>query len=99
MKKTMKLFVLWIIVFALFTAAILFSSTMYAMDNHLPKKDLPEQVKLILDVVILVIFCPTLAFIGKCAKNENENDIERITRMLLLFLFVVAVGNVISIIF
>jgi len=85
MKKARKLFILWIIVFALFTAAILFSSTMYAMENHLPKKDLPEQAKLILDVVILVIFCPTLAFIGNMRKKRTRTILRELHECFCCF--------------
>ena len=98
-KKIIKLFVIWLILFALFTAAILFLSSMYVFEHHLEKRDLPGQYKLAISYILVLLFCPSLAIIHRCAQKANVKTIKTSSLSLLLFLLIASIGSVISALF
>ena len=96
-KKAIKLFLIWIIAFAIFTYTVSFSASVYTLEHHLVNKDLPDQVKLIISGVLLLFFCPSLVFVYRSAKIENKRGIQKISAFLLLFLCIASIGCIISV--
>lgn len=71
-KKSIKYFVAWIIAFFTLGVTLLVSSIYYAVTNNLESMDLPENVKPIVGICVLLLSCPTLYAVHIIAKKKKQ---------------------------
>ena len=97
-KKTIKLFVIFLILFLSAGFIIGIYSTIYSVHNHLDSVDLPAQSKLIIGIIILFIFDPLLLCICWSAKCEHQKTLLMISLVFLLIMSTCAISEIVEII-
>ena len=99
LKKSLKLFVAFWVVFFCLGICIGINSTLYAVRNNLDVMDLPVQSKLIIGVVCLAVFCPWLLVCSHYAKKEKEKAVRVISIILCLHILVCTLAMMYPLIF
>ena len=98
-KKAPRLFAVWILAFTFFCAIVSILASNYSYENQLVEKDLPEPIKLILSVVLLFVYCPSLLVIHNYAKQEQLLKTKRRSLFLFVTIAIAALGTIVTIIF
>lgn len=96
-KKSIKYFVAWIIAFFALGIIILAFSINHAITNNVDSMDLPENIKLIIGVFVLLLGCPTLYAVHIIAKKEKARIIMAVSLFLLIFICVCILSTIIPI--
>lgn len=97
-KKSIKLFIIFLILF--FSAGVIIGicSTIYSVRNHLGYFDLPVQSKLIIGIIILFVFVPLLLCICWHAKCDNRRKLLMISLFISIIMSASAISEIVEII-
>lgn len=98
-KKVSLYFAAWIAAFVVFCVVVSILASYYSYVNQFVEKDLPEPIKLVCSVVLLVVFCPPLLAIHKHAKQEQIVKTKRRSLFLFVTIAVASLGTIVTIIF
>ena len=93
-KKSIKLFVVFLIALFIAGIGIGICSIMYSVSNDLDAIDLPPQAKLILGIIVLLVFDPILFFTCRYAKREHVKAIWITALVLLVFISVCVLSEI-----
>ena len=85
-SKATKWFIIWIILFQIVSTIMSVYSVYYAVVNDLPEMSAPYSVKMVVAVIALVFFCPSLFLIHRQAKKESAKAIGIVSVVLLVIL-------------
>lgn len=93
-KKSIKLFVVFVILFFAAGIGIGMYSTIFSVSNHLDTFDLPPQSKLIIGIIVLLFFVPILLLTCWYARQEHNTCLLIISLVLLVFISVCVLSEV-----
>ena len=93
-KKSIKLFVAFLITFFVTGMGIGIYSIVYSVGNQLDTMVLPSQSKLILGIIALLVFDPMLFLICRYAKQERVRPIRIIASAVLSFISVCVLSEI-----
>ena len=97
-KKSIKLFIVFLIVYFIVGMGTGVCAIIYSAENHLNSIDLPPQSKLILGTISLVVFGPLLFLVCRYAKHERVKTIGVIAAALLVFISICVLSELLSLI-
>ena len=98
-KKSIKIFVAFLVACFVLGTCIGINSTIYAVKNHLEDFDLPFQTKLVVGIASLIICCPWLLICNYYAKIEKVKAIQVLSIVLFLFISVCILCTIIPMLF
>ena len=97
-RKSVKLFAIWLAVCFAVGIVIGIASVIYSLNAGLSTLELPRNAKIAVGTFILVVFCPTLGFICRKAKQERVKPIYVISITLQILICVCVLSEIIPII-
>lgn len=96
--NAIKLFVIWLVFAFALTSIITVSGTIYAHNHGLAEIDLPNSSKMVVVLITIFLFSPSLLFISQRAKNEHRKVLMYISLGLFVFCCVAAFSNVVPLV-
>ena len=93
-KKSIKLFIAFLLAFFVAGICIGIYSISYSVSNDLDTIDLPPQTKAMLGIIVLLVFDPILFIICRYAKQEHVKILWIVALVLLVFISVCVLSEV-----
>lgn len=95
-KKSIKLFIVFVVLFAIIGMSIGIYSLIYTVSNHLEKMDIPAKSKIVIGIGVLFLFDPLLLRVYHHARLERVKPIRVIAACLLVMISLCVSINIIS---